>query len=89
MEPRAESPGFSFWNTAATACAGFLLAASPVALSACAAHRVELKGRVSEKGIRFSAQDDALVRGSSIEWIPKVVSTFGSDALGCSPPHPI
>jgi cytochrome c len=36
----------------------------------------------AEKWTRFSAKNDALLKKVSIGWIPKVVSTFGSDALG-------
>jgi hypothetical protein len=35
----------------------------------------------TEKWIRFSVSNDAPLKKRSIGWIPKVDSTFGSDAL--------
>jgi hypothetical protein len=51
------------------------------------AHRADPKGHFSEKWTRFSltrtsgsALNDAQAKNLSIEWVPKVVPTFRSDA---------
>ncbi len=38
----------------------------------------------AEKWTQFSAPNDALIQEESIGWIPKVDSTFGSDALAAA-----